>query len=328
MSKVFIIAEAGVNHNGDIEIAKKLIEKAKEVGANAVKFQSFTADGLLSEDVKLEHVKGGSLKNFFNSVSLSYENHQELKKYCDDVGIEFMSTPFDFGKADLLNDLGVNRFKVASCDINNLPFLKYIAKKGKTMIVSTGTAAMWEIKVAYDMIREHLPEDKIYMLHCVSNYPTKLEDANINRMIAMKQLVGNNVGYSDHTQGIIAALVAVSHGAKVIERHFTLDNNMDGPDHLLSSDPLEFGLMVGGIERVEKCLNGNITEEEKNITPLIRRSIVAARDIEAGEILSADEITYKRPGTGLAPGEKDNVVGKIANADIKENEQIKIEKLK
>jgi len=333
MSKTFIIAEAGVNHNGDMSIAKRLIEEAKECGADAVKFQSFTSEGLLSEDVKLEHVEGGSLKKFFDSVALSKQDHALLMDHCDKVGIEFMSTPFSFEAADMLDELGVKRFKIASCDINNIPFLEYVAKKGKPMIVSTGTASADEIEEAYNVISEHIRPINLTFLHCVANYPTKLENANLLRMkeIEMHEMIDCLIGFSDHTQGIAASTAAVALGANVIERHFTLDRAMNGPDHNLSSDPIEFKRLVNMIRDVEKCLihdNGEVAKSEKEITPLIRRSIVAARDIGVGEVISAEEITYKRPGTGLPPGMYVEVIGKQANREIKENEQIKMEDLK
>ena len=333
MSKTFIIAEAGINHNGDMKIALQLINRAKDCGVDAIKFQSFTSDGLLSEDVKLEHVEGGSLIKLFDSVALSRSDHVFLKKYCDEVGIEFMSTPFSFEAADLLDDLGVERFKIASCDINNLPFLEYVAKKGKPMIVSTGTASADEIEEAYNVISEHIRPINLTFLHCVANYPTKLENANLLRMkeIEMHEMIDCLIGFSDHTQGIAASTAAVALGANVIERHFTLDRAMNGPDHNLSSDPIEFKRLVNMIRDVEKCLihdNGEVAKSEKEITPLIRRSIVAARDIGVGEVISAEEITYKRPGTGLPPGMYVEVIGKQANREIKENEQIRMEDLK
>lgn len=272
MSKTFIIAEAGVNHNGDMSIAKRLIEEAKDCGADAVKFQSFTSEGLLSEDVKLEHVEGGSLMKFFDSVALSKQDHAMLMDHCDKIGIEFMSTPFSFEAADLLDKFGVKRFKIASCDIDNIPFLEYVAKKEKPMIVSTGTASMDEIEAAYYTIKKYLDRSDICMLHCVANYPTKLEDANIKRMNVIVTHLGSpafiNVGFSDHTQGNIASLVAVSNGAKVVEKHFTLDKKMKGPDHIFSADPQEMRNLIMQIRDVEKCLvfKGDVVENEKEIT--------------------------------------------------------------
>jgi sialic acid synthase SpsE len=324
---VFIIAEAGVNHNGDMEIAKKLIEAAKDVGADAVKFQSFTSDGLLSEDVKLEHVEGGSLIKLFDSVSLSVDDHIMLKEYCDNVGIEFMSTPFDFERADLLERLGVARFKIASCDINNIPFLKYVARKGRPMIVSTGTASIREVQDAYFNMTKHIPDDRIHLLHCVANYPTELKDVNLARMLQIQQYITTQVGFSDHTLGNLSSTIAALWGAQVIERHFTLDKMMPGPDQKLSSEPAEFKQLVHDIRNIQYFTKqiGDISDAEREIALLIRRSIVSAYNIRRGTTLTHDLVAYKRPGTGLAPGRIGELIGRKTKRDIKKNERLKIE---
>ena len=309
MNHVCVIAEAGVNHNGNIEIAKKMIDVAKEAGADYVKFQTFIPEKLVSKYAeKAEYQKkntdsGESQLQMLKKLALTYMDFTDLKKYCEQVGIGFISTPFDLDSINFLNTLDMDFWKIPSGEITNLPYLEAIAKTGRKIIMSTGMSDMKEINEAVAVLEKFGSRD-IVLLHCNTQYPTPYEDVNLNAMITIKNATGKMVGYSDHTQGIEIPIAAVAMGAHVIEKHFTLDKCMDGPDHKASLNPIELKEMVSAIRHIEKALgNGEktITFSESVNRDVVRKSIVAKRDIKQGETLSWDNMTVKRPGNGISP---------------------------
>lgn len=301
--RVFIIAEAGVNHNGDLGLAKKLVEAAASQGADAVKFQTFRTEKLVSKiSPQFEMLK---------KLELSEEAFCELKNFCFEKDILFLSTPFDEESLELLDRLEVPFFKVPSGEITNLPFLRVIARKKKPMIVSTGMATLQEVDEALAAIRRAGNED-IILLQCVSSYPANPADVNLRAMITMKEAFGLPVGYSDHTLGIEVSLAAVAMGACVIEKHFTLDKNLPGPDHKASLSPPELEALVKGIRKVEASLGNGKKEpaaSEQSTLEIARKSLVAACDIEAGRALTAQMIAIKRPGNGLKPALFEQLIG-------------------
>ena len=332
MSKTLIIAEAGVNHNGSIKIAKKLIDVAKDCGADAVKFQTFTAEKLVrfnAEKAAYQKETSGIDETQFNMIKkleLDVKTHKELIKYCSKKGILFLSSPFDFNSIDLLVELGLEIIKIPSGEIVNLPYLKKIGKLKKRIILSTGMADLGEIKNALDvLISSGTEKDGITVLHCNTEYPTPYEDVNLNAMATIKKAFGVKVGYSDHTLGIEVPIAAVALGAEAIEKHFTLDKNMKGPDHKASLEPSELKAMVNGIRKIEKALGDGIKKpsksEQKNIN-VVRKSIVAIKPIKKGEIFSEENIGVKRPGTGISPMKWYEVIGKTAKKDFEIEEWI------
>jgi N,N'-diacetyllegionaminate synthase len=332
---VFIIAESGVNHNGNINIAKKLIDTAVEAGADAVKFQTFKAENLVTKDApKAEYQKettgNGNQFEMLKKLELSFEDHIILKKYCDEKKIMFLSTPFDFESVDLLEKINMPIYKISSGDLTNSPLLKYIAKLNKPMIVSTGMANLGEVESAVNAIKE-TGNGKISLLHCTSNYPTDYVDVNLNAMLTMKSAFMLPIGYSDHTIGIEVPITAVAIGAKIIEKHFTLDKNLEGPDHKASLNPEEFKQMISGIRNIEKAFGNGIKKcnsSEENTRRVARKSIVAKVDIRKGEIISYENITFKRPANGLSPIFIDEIIGKAAICDIYEDELITFSNVK
>lgn len=332
MEKVFIIAEAGVNHNGDIGLAKKLIDKASEAGADAVKFQSFKAEKLVTKGAKKAEYQEKTTdikENQFQMIKkleLDYEKHRELTDYCKSKNILFLSSPFDLESIDLLDDLGLDIFKIPSGEITNLPYLKKIATLKKKVILSTGMGNLGEIEKALDILRLLGTQD-ITVLHCNTEYPTPMEDVNLLAMNTIKDAFKVKVGYSDHTLGIEVPIAAVALGAIVIEKHFTLDKNMEGPDHKASLEPEELKEMVKSIRNIEKALGDGIktpTKSESKNIDIARKSIVAAKGIAKGEVLTESNITVKRPGDGISPMRWDEVIGRIAIRDFKEDELIEI----
>lgn len=330
--KTFIIAEAGVNHNGSLEIAKKMVEVAKECGADAVKFQTFKAENVVSkfapkaEYQKLTTSPEETQFDMIKKLELSFEDFKELKDYCDKLGITFLSTPFDFESIEFLDSIGMEIFKIPSGEITNLPYLEKVGKLGKNVILSTGMADLGEIEDALDiLIQSGTPRENITVLHCNTEYPTPYEDVNLLAMITIREAFKVKVGYSDHTPGIEIPIAAVALGATVIEKHFTLDKNMPGPDHKASLEPHELKAMITAIRNVEKALGIGIKKpspsELKN-KPIARKSIVAKRDIKKGEIFTPENITVKRPGTGISPMRWYEVLGKQAQRDYKEDELI------
>lgn len=329
----FIVAEAGVNHNGDIKLAMRLIDIAVEAGADAVKFQTFKAEKVVSEKApKAEYQKettnpSESQLDMLRRLELSPEAHHELQAYCQEKGILFMSTPFDEESVDLLDELNVPVFKIGSGEITNWPFLEYIARKGKPIILSTGMSYLSEVDEAVRVIRS-VGNDQLVLLHCVSNYPANPADANLHAMGTMATAFQVPVGYSDHTPGIEVALAAVALGAVVIEKHFTLDRTLPGPDHRASLEPDELRALVRGIHIVESALGDGRKRpapSEANTAAAARRSLVAACDIPAGVVLTEDHIAIQRPGTGLPPSMRPFLVGLSARMDIPAGTLLRLE---
>lgn len=320
---VFIIAEAGVNHNGDIGIAKQLVDKAKAAKVDAIKFQSFNADKLVTKNApKAEYQKkntgNGNQYNMLKKLELSLEDHIELKKYCDEKSIMFLSTPFDEESVDLLEQIGVSLYKVSSGDLTNIPLLQYIASKNKPIILSTGMANLGEIEYAIYAIKE-VSNIEIKLLHCTSNYPTKYEDVNLKAMHTLKNAFNLEVGYSDHTNGIEIPIAAVAMGAQIIEKHFTIDKNMEGPDHKASLNPFELKEMVSSIRHIEQAFGNGIkkcNKNEKNTRKIARKSIVLCKPIKKDQVIERSCLTCKRPGTGISPKYINKLIGKIANIDM------------
>lgn len=322
MSKTIIIAEAGVNHNGSIELAYKLIDAAKDAGADAVKFQSFIAGSLVSTKAqKAEYQKQNtdaseSQYEMIKKLELSVDDHKKLIEYCKKVNLKFLSSPFDLASIDLLDDLGLDILKIPSGEITNLPFLRKIGKLNKNVILSTGMSDLGEIEDALDVLTEYGTDiNNITVLHCNSEYPTPFEDVNLKAMLTIKNAFDVRVGYSDHTKGIEIPIAAVALRAEVIEKHFTLDRNMEGPDHKASLEPNELKQMVTAIRNIEKALGDGIKKpsasELKN-KPIARKSLIAIKSIKIGERFTEDNIGVKRPGSGISPMRWDEVLGKAA----------------
>jgi N-acetylneuraminate synthase len=331
----FIIAEAGVNHNGDINLAKKLIDAAVDSGADAVKFQTFTAEELVTVNAPKAGYQmqttdpSESQFQMIKKLELSKKDHQELNEYARKKGILFLSTPFDEKSVDLLIEIKVPLIKVGSGEITNHPFLRYIAKKRLPIILSTGMSTLEEVGEAVSAIREEGCEDLI-VLHCTSNYPARIEDSNLLAMKTMADEFSVSVGYSDHTPGIYVPLAAVALGACVIEKHFTLDKNFPGPDQATSLEPCELKEMVRGIKIVEKALGSAEkvpTKLESEVRNIARRSIVARVAILKGAQITEDMLAFKRPGEGISPKEVGDVLGKTAKKNIFVDEIIKFESL-
>jgi N,N'-diacetyllegionaminate synthase len=332
--RTFIIAEAGVNHNGDIHAAKCLIDAAADSGADAVKFQTFDAKNLVchyAQKAEYQTCHSGKTESQFEmlqKLQLDSGAHKELLEYCGDKGIIFLSTAFDLGSIDFLQKLGLEIFKIPSGEITNLPYLKKIGGLGKQIIVSTGMADLGEIEAALNVLTDAgtLKED-ITVLHCNTEYPTPVEDVNLKAMLTIREAFGVQVGYSDHTRGIEVPVAAVAMGATVIEKHFTLDRTMPGPDHRASLEPHELRKMVIAVRNVEKAMGSGIkkpSRSELKNKAAARKSIVASRSIKKGEILTEETITSKRPGTGISPMEWDRVVGNAALKDFEEDALIEI----
>ncbi len=330
MSRVFVIAEAGVNHNGDIEIAKQLIDAASEAGADAVKFQTFQADSLVCRTAKkaeyqLETTDRTETQyDMLKKLELTPQMHRELIEHCIKRNIMFLSTPFDLESIKLLSELGMQIYKIPSGEITNLPYLREIAKQQKKIILSTGMSSMDEVKAAVNVLKNNGTED-ITLLHCNTQYPTPISDVNLLAMVKMREETGLPVGYSDHTQGIEVPIAAAALGAEVIEKHFTLNRKMEGPDHKASLEPQELMQMVVGIRKIESALGSNIkqvSESEMTNVAIVRKSIVAAANIKRGEKYTEKNITTKRPATGISPMLWDEIIGKTADRDYKVDEMI------
>lgn len=316
----FIIAEAGVNHNGDLRLAMDLIDIAADAGADAVKFQTFIADRLVTRDAPKAAYQaettgdGESQYEMLRRLELSAQDHRALIERCRERGILFLSTPFDEQAADLLDSLGVGAFKTPSGELTNLPYLRHIAAKGKPMIVSTGMATLGEVEEAVDAISQNGCH-QVALLHCVSSYPADPAAINLRAMATLKQAFSVPVGYSDHTSGLEIAFASVALGAAVIEKHFTIDRGMPGPDHRASLEPDELAGLVRGIRAVELALgNGRKypTISEADTAQVARKSLVLARDISSGEAIAKDDIVIMRPGTGIAPKYREQVIGRSA----------------
>lgn len=334
MTRVFIIAEAGVNHNGDINIARKMIDVAVESCVDAVKFQTFKAESLVSSTAsKAEYQLKNTNKNethykMIKNLELDRDTHIELVNYCKAKKIIFLSSPFDHESIDLLSELGLDIFKIPSGEITNLPYLKKIGKLDKKVILSTGMSYLEEIKYALDvLIKEGTKKESITVLHCNTDYPTNYEDVNLKAMLTIRDMFDIKVGYSDHTNGIEIPIAAAALGASIIEKHFTLDKNMPGPDHKASLEPEELKNMVNAIRNIEKALGDGIKRpsksELKNIN-IARKSIIASKNIKKGEILTEQNITIKRPGNGISPMKYYDILGKTAKKDFGIDELIEL----
>lgn len=332
--KTLIIAEAGVNHNGDIKLAHQLIDVAADAGADIVKFQTFNADRLVTlyakkADYQLQTTdKVESQHSMLRRVELSQEMHEELITHCELRGIKFLSTGFDILSIDLLVELGIAIFKIPSGEITNLPYLRHVGKLGKFVIMSTGMATLDEIRDALTVLEEAgTDREQITILHCTTEYPTPMTDVNLQAMLTIRDEFNISVGYSDHTLGIEVAIAAVTLGASVIEKHITLDREMPGPDHKTSLEPDELNAMIKSIRNIEKALGDSIkkpsSSEMKNI-PVARKSLVAAHFIQAGEVFSESNITVKRPGIGISPMRWDEILGCKAVRDFVADELIEL----
>ena len=319
MHKIFIIAEAGVNHNGSLERAIQMVDVAAEAGADAIKFQTFKAERVIARTApKADYQKAAtgseeSQLEMVKKLELDEEAHTALINHCKEKRVVFLSTPFDLESIDLLNNLGLEIFKIPSGEITNLPYLRKLGALRKRLILSTGMADLGEIEDALDVLTESgTPIENITVLHCNTEYPTPFEDVNFRAMLTISQAFGVAVGYSDHTLGIEIPIAAAALGASVIEKHFTLDRNMEGPDHRASLEPNELKSMVTAIWNIEKAMGKGIKKpspsELKNKS-IARKSIVAARDIRKGEVLTETNLTVKRPGTGISPMRWDEVIG-------------------
>lgn len=334
INNCLIIAEAGVNHNGSIEIAKKLVDAAKNTGADAVKFQTFKTENLVTKDAKkakyqITNPGEDSQYDMIKKLELSDREFKELVIYAKEKGIIFLSSPFDKESVDLLDKIGIPAFKIASGEITNFPLLKYIAKKQKPVILSTGMSTLGEIEEALNLIEKY--NDNIILMHCLTSYPAKKEDANLNVIKTLEYAFKRPVGFSDHTQGIEMSVAAVALGSCVIEKHFTIDKNLPGPDHKASLEPQELSEMVKAIRNVEKGLGNGIkkpTTEEIEIKKLVRKSIVAKEDIPKGSILTEEMLDVKRPGTGIEPKYLNELIGRELIDDIKKDDLLKWNQLK
>jgi len=332
--KTLIIAEAGVNHNGDIKLAKQLIDAAAEAGADVVKFQTFNADRLVTRNAKKAGYQNQttdgkeSQHEMLSRLELSVEIHKELIAYCAARGISFFSTGFDIESIELLVSLGLDCFKIPSGEITNLPYLRYIGGLGKDVILSTGMATMNEIEEAIDALEKSGTErNRITVLHCTTEYPTPMSDVNLLAMKTISTNFGVEVGYSDHTSGIEVAIAAVALGASVIEKHFTLDRDLPGPDHKASLEPKELKSMVTAIRNIEVALGDGVkrvTPSEAKNKPVVRKSLVACQTIQAGEVFSTQNITTKRPGTGISPMRWDDIIGRTAPRNFVADELIEL----
>jgi len=329
-----IIAEAGVNHNGDMELAKRLIDIAADAGADLVKFQTFTVERLASQSAPKADYQNQTTDPvesqfaMLKQLELSMQMHEVLIAHCQQRNIGFFSTGFDIQSLDYLVSLGAERFKIPSGEITNLPYLRHVGGLGKPVILSTGMATLGEIEAALEVLEmAGTPRTQITVLHCNTEYPTPMQDVNLRAMCGIRDAFGVAVGYSDHTAGIEVPIAAVALGATVIEKHLTLDRNLPGPDHKASLEPDEFAAMVHSIRNIEQVMGDGIKRpspsEAKNM-PIARKSLVAAKQIRAGEQFTAENITAKRPGTGITPMRWDEVIGRVAARDYAADELIEI----
>lgn len=330
MNKIYVIAEAGVNHNGNIEIAKEMVDRAVEAGADAVKFQTFKADKLVCKKAeKAAYQKAGtaaeeSQYEMLKKLELSERMHMDLMEYCDKKRIRFLSTPFDTDSLRLLVELGIPIIKIPSGEITNLPYLKAVARTGKEVLLSTGMSSLAEVREAVWLLKKNGTR-KITVLHCNTQYPTPMEDVNLNAMLTIRNELHVPVGYSDHSEGIEVAIAAAALGAEVIEKHFTLDRGMEGPDHKASMEPSGLKQMIKCIRNIEKALGSSEKKagaSERENLAVVRKSIVAAKNIHSGEVFSEDNLTVKRPGTGISPMNWYEVIGKRAEKDYMADEII------
>jgi N,N'-diacetyllegionaminate synthase len=328
--KIFIIAEAGVNHNGSLELAIDLVDAAKKAGADAVKFQTFRADKIVTRKAgkaayqKKHTPRGETQYEMLKRLELSREDHRELLDQCRRRKVAFMSSPFDQESADFLGELGLERFKVGSGEITNLPLLRHVAAKGRPVILSTGMSSLGEVEQAVETLRAAGCSD-ITLMHCTTQYPAPPEEVNLKAMFTMRAAFQVPVGYSDHTPGIEIPIAAAALGAEVLEKHFTLDKGLEGPDHKASLDPTEFQAMVRAVRTVEMALGDGVKRLAPSELPnrdVARKSVVAARPIKRGQRLTMGRLTIKRPGHGVQPADLEKVIGRAVNRDVEPDEVI------
>lgn len=335
MKHTLIIAEAGVNHNGSIELAKQLVDKAVEAGVDYIKFQTFKTEKLVAKSARMASYQKKNMGTEDNSqfamlkkLELSPVQHEELIAYCKEKGIRFFSTAFDLDSIGYLHSLNLGLWKIPSGEITNYPYIKKIAQYGEPVIVSTGMCEMQDIENAVaTLLRWGVKKEDIIILHCNTEYPTPYQDVNLKAMDAIREKFGVEVGYSDHTKGIEVPIAAVALGASVIEKHFTLDRNMEGPDHKASLEPDELKAMVSAIRNIEQAIGEGVkkvTDSERDNISVARKSIVAARDIKRGEVYTEENLTVKRPGTGISPMRWEEILGQTAKCDFSEEEMIEL----
>ena len=332
--RVLIIAEAGVNHNGSLDVAKRLVDRAAEAGVDIIKFQTFNSKNLVSKSARMAEYQQKntghkeSQYSMLKRLELSVEDHLELIRHCEKCGIRFFSAAFDMDSIDFLHSLQMGLWKIPSGEVTNYPYLKKIASYHEPVILSTGMCTLEDIGAAFDvLLKEGCQKQDITILHCNTEYPTPYADVNLRAMLEIEKTFGTKVGYSDHTKGIEIPVAAVALGASVIEKHFTLDRNMEGPDHKASLEPDELKKMVESIRNVEKALGSGhkaVSPSEKKNIEIARKSIVAARDIAKGELLSENNLTVKRPGNGISPMRWNEVIGTVAIKNFCEDEVIEI----
>lgn len=331
MNRTIVIAEAGVNHNGSYEIACRLVEAAKDAGADYIKFQTFHSENLVSKyakkaDYQVKTTGDDTQLKMLKQLELSEQDFIQLKDYCLKNEIQFLSTPFDFDSIRFLTRLDIPFWKIPSGEVTNYPYLVALAKTGKPIVMSTGMCELYEIADAIRVLKEN-GSGEISLLHCNTEYPTPFEDVNLRAMLTLKSEFGCRVGYSDHTKGIEIPIAAVAMGATIIEKHFTLDRNMEGPDHKASIEPNELKQMVTAIRNVEKAMGSGVktpSKSERKNMAIARKSIIASRCIQKGEVFTEANITTKRPGNGISPMRWNEVLGQTAKRDFQEDELIEI----
>jgi len=318
---IYIIAEAGINHGGDLDVASRMIQVAAQAAVNAVKFQSFTAGGLTHQLLAADQ------HEFFARFALSRGEHAQLAELCRTAGVDFLSTPFDFGMADMLAELGVPAFKIASCDLTNIPLIEYCARCARPMYISTGMGNLDEVREAYEAARA-AGSPRVVMLQCTTNYPTAHEDVNLSAMSVMRGKVGCPVGFSDHSVGNWACFAAAALGAEVIEKHFCLDKTADGPDIPGSCDPMELAELVSGIRAIQLALgtaNKALKECEREVIKIARRSIYYSRNLPAGQLLAPSDLAFLRPAGGLSPARADELIGRRLAQQVDAGQAARIE---
>ncbi len=331
---VYIIAEAGVNHNGDIQLAKKLCDVAKDAGVDAVKFQTWKTENIVTQEAPLAAYqeqnissKGDSQFEMLKKLELSYDDFVELQNYCETIGVRFLSTPDDEESLEFLSGLNLDFIKIGSGEVNNIPYLRKIGAKKQPVILSTGMSFLGDIERAYNILLES-GASSVKLLHCTSNYPCPMNEVNLNAMLTLKAAFKCEVGYSDHTLGIEVPIAAVALGATIIEKHFTLDKNMDGPDHKASLNPEELKEMVQSIRNIEIALGNGIkcpNNSENETSKVVWKSIVAKKIIEKGSVFTEENLTVKRTGEGIPASLWDLVLGKKAKRTFMSDEVINIE---
>lgn len=331
MSKTIVIAEAGVNHNGNMELAKRMVQSAKEAGADYIKFQTFISDNLVTQKAEQAEYQKKAQKDIsqlemLKKLELTQKNFIELSEYCKRIGIGFLSTPFDLESIEFLKTISMDYWKIPSGEITNYPYLDKIAKDKRNIILSIGMSTIEEVDAALDIL-ENYNKKQIAILHCNTEYPTPYEDVNLNVIPMLKERYPYIIGYSDHTLGIEVSIAAVAMGAKVIEKHFTLDRKMEGPDHKASLEPDELSNMIKSIRNIEKAMGKSqkiVTSSEKKNIEIVRKSIVARTCIKKGELFTEENITTKRPGTGIDPMKWNTILGKQAKKEFQKDEQIEL----